>query len=72
MPTTHPFRLWVDASGYSVREIARQCSVTRSAVYNWCCGSSAPSVQHLAVLHRLSHGAVQPWFWTTGGKDADR
>ena len=62
--TSHPFRAWVKASGYSVIEIARQCGVSRSAVYKWTCGFSAPTVQHLAVLHRLSHGAVQAWMWT--------
>ena len=56
---------WIKESGYTVSEIAALCGVSRSAVYNWCYGISAPNVQHLAVLHRISHGGVQPWWFTT-------
>ncbi len=62
----HPFRRWLDASGYTVAEVAKLCGVSRSACYNWCSGISAPKVKHLALLHRISHGAVQPWFWEPG------
>lgn len=60
----HPFRLWLRASGRTVREIAQACGVSRSAVYNWCSGESSPSVKHFNVLYKLSQGAVQPWFWS--------
>lgn len=66
MDNQHPFRRWLEASGYSARQVAKLCGVSRTAVYNWCSGSTAPSVRHLAVLHRVSHGAVQAWFWTQG------
>lgn len=65
-------RRWIQESGYKVSEIAAACGVSRSAVYNWCYGTSAPNVHHLAILHKLSHGGVQPWWFTSkqaGGGD---
>jgi transcriptional regulator with XRE-family HTH domain len=77
MKSDHPFQRWIKASGYSVREVARECGVSRTAVYNWCYGLSPPNNAHLATLYRLSHGAVQPWFWIAanareGSNDASR
>jgi transcriptional regulator with XRE-family HTH domain len=60
----HPFRVWLNASGYTVRRIATACGVSRTAVYNWCSGDSSPNVKHFNVLYKLSNGAVQPWFWS--------
>lgn len=55
---------WLKASGYKVPEIAAACGVSRSAVYNWAYGLNAPTARHLAVLHKLSRGGVQPWWFT--------
>ena len=63
----HPFRRWLDASGYTLADIARLCNVSRSAVHQWSSGHCAPTAKHLSVLHRISHGAVQAWYWTSGG-----
>ena len=61
--TKTPFRQWLDSSGFTVAQIAKACGVSRSAVYAWCSGETSPTIKHLSVLHRLSHGAVQAWFW---------
>lgn len=63
MKSDHPFNRWLKSSGYTVREIARECGVSRTAVYNWAYGLTAPSTVHLAHLGRLSKGSVQAWFW---------
>jgi transcriptional regulator with XRE-family HTH domain len=65
----HPFRLWLQASGRTVREVAKACGVSRSAVYSWCSGESSPSVKHFNLLYKLSQGAVQPWFWSQEAQD---
>ena len=57
------FRRWMRESGYKVKDIALACGVSRSAVYNWINGEAAPNLKHLAVLHKLSHGGVQPWWF---------
>lgn len=62
----HPFRRWLDASGLTVTQVAKACDVSRSAVYLWCSGKTAPTAKHLGVLHKLSYGAVQAWMWTPG------
>ena len=67
----HPFHRWLKASGYTVREIAKACGVSRTAVYNWCSGESSPSVKHYNALYKLSRGAVQPWFWSQEVGDAN-
>ena len=61
----HPFSRWLTASGYTVKDIAKACGVSRSAVYNWISGASSPKVKHFTMLYKLSHGAVQPWFWSS-------
>lgn len=63
MDRDHPFSRWLKASGFTVQEIAHECGVSRTAVYNWCYGANPPNVHHLAQLYRISRGAVQPWFW---------
>lgn len=55
---TLPFADWLEASGYSVKDVATLCNVSRQTVHAWKRYESEPSLHNYRLLVTLSQGQL--------------